>query len=601
MLIAAVGGFGLFAWSQHQMLIPGPLEGDRVVVIAPRTEVYEIIVQLEHEGVIESGLLLNVALLVEGNRGKVKAGEYLFKQHASLREVIDTLVSGREIMHSITIPEGLTSEQIVQRLKDNDLLTGDLRDPPKEGSLLPETYRVARGMSRNDLIRKMQDDQKRALDQIWARRATDIPLRSPYELLTLASIVEKETGKADERSRVAGVFINRLTKRMRLQSDPTIVYGLVGGKGTLGRGILRSEVDRPTPYNTYQIEGLPPGPIANPGRAALEAVANPSRTRDLYFVADGTGGHVFAETLEQHNRNVTRWRQIERDLKTQPNGPAPVDRFQPDAQAPAGGRDQRGDAQSLSVPVFGALSPSLVNPIEADSLAQKALAAKNAPPTPPAQPQAAPPQATPTTNAKFGLEGKLDRSLSETFAPPRNVMDGPMDERREEVDVGVYPVNPERRSQQRSQASRYGIPSGSDELPGMENNGLRSSMAPGDTGQKVVRIFDASEGTAIDPLKNKSWDLNSPKTVPALKPEDSPEKAPGAAAAKKPKSPLPPQQSGDAATGRQQPRSAMASDAQAAGQPEPNVGAKPASPAPKPKQRPTRRPAADVDDENATN
>ena len=577
LLIIAVGGMGLFSWSQQQMQAPGPLKGDRVVIIAPRTEVYEIIGQLEREGVIDSGLLLNAALLAEGNRGKVKAGEYLFKQSASLREVIDTLVSGREILHSITIPEGLTSEQILQRLRDHELLTGDLREIPTEGTLLPETYRIARGMSRSDLIRKMQDDQKRVLEQIWARRASDIPLRSPYELLTLASIVEKETGKADERPRVAGVFINRLTKRMRLQSDPTIVYGIVGGKGTLGRGILRSEVDRPTPYNTYQIEGLPPGPIANPGRAALEAVANPSRTKDLFFVADGTGGHVFAESLEQHNRNVARWRQIERDIKAQPNGPAPVDRFQPDA--PAVGRDQRGEAPAISVPVFGALSQQLLtNTPEAEATEPKpAIAAPSAPPksAPPvlmASPAPQPPQ--PTPNGKFGLDSKLDKSLGANFPAPRNVMDGPMDDRRDDVDTSLYPVNAERRSQQRSQSARYGMPTGADERPLGQDDPLRPSIVPADGGPKVVRIFDASEGTSLDPLKNKTWDLNSPKTVPAIKPEDSADKA---------------------AARKQKPAAA-----QPAPKPAVKVAEQPPQSAPKPRQKPARKPV-EVDDENATN
>ena len=162
----------------------------------------------------------------------------------------------------------------------------------------------------------MQAAQRQALEQIWQRRSPRLPIKSPQELVILASIVEKETGRADERTRVAGVFINRLMKRMKLQSDPTIVYGLVGGKGTLGRGILRSEIETATPYNTYVVEGLPPGPIANPGRAALEAVANPSRTKDLYFVADGSGGHAFAETYDQHQRNVARWRQIEKGRPT---------------------------------------------------------------------------------------------------------------------------------------------------------------------------------------------------------------------------------------------------------------------------------------------
>ncbi len=537
LLILAVSGMGFFAWSQQQMRASGPLEGDRVVLIAPRTEVYEIISQLEREGVIENRLLLNLALLAEGNWSKIKAGEYLFKQNASLREVIDTLVSGREILHSITIPEGLTSEQIIQRIRDFDLLSGDVREIPKEGTLLPETYRVARGMSRNDLIRKMQDDQKRVLDQVWARRSADIPLRSPTELLILASIVEKETGRADERPRVAGVFINRLTRRMRLQSDPTIVYGLVGGKGTLGRGILRAEVERPTPYNTYQIEGLPPGPIANPGRAALEAVANPSRTKEFYFVADGTGGHAFAETLEQHNRNVVRWRMIERENKAQQTVPASVDRFQPDAPAGAGSGGQRGEAPAISVPTFGALSPSQGAAPEA--------------PVKPAQ------SASPPSSGKFGMDPKLDKSLGLSFPAPRNVMDGPMDDRDDEVDGSLYPGNGDRRSPQRVQSR----PNGSGDRAAFDNDGLR----PGEGGLRIVRIFDASEGTPLDPLKNKTWDLNSPKTVPVLRPEDEQP----AAAARKPK-----------------PQTAQAPPA-----PAPKAAAKPAPAPAKPKAKPAPKPA----------
>jgi len=589
LLIVAAGGMGLFAWSQQQMRTPGPLIGDRVVIIAPRSEVYEIIGQLEREGVIENGLLLNAALLIEGNRSKIKAGEYLFKQNASLRDVIDTMVSGREILHSITIPEGLTSEQILQRIREYDLLSGDLREVPKEGALLPETYRVARGMSRSDLVRKMQDDQKRALDQIWARRAADLPLRSPYELLTLASIVEKETGKADERPRVAGVFINRLTKRMRLQSDPTIVYGLVGGKGTLGRGILRSEVERPTPYNTYQIEGLPPGPIANPGRAALEAVANPSRTKDLFFVADGTGGHVFAETLEQHNRNVARWRMLEREIKAQQTTPSPVDRFQPDA--PAGTRDQRGDAQGVSVPVFGALSPTV-----SDADAPKASGGKPITTPGPSTP-------APLANGKYGVDPKLDKSLGLSFPEPRNIMDGPMDDRGEETDSTLYPMNAERRSQQRAQASRYGLPSGADDLSSAERAPLRTNTSPNDAGVRMVRIFDASEGTAIDPLKNKTWDLNSPKTVPVLRPEDLNEKP--AAAARKPKVQAAPPAAKPAP--RQAAKIDFPLENQAeqtddeAAKPAAKLAAKPVTAAPKPKAKPARKPAAEVDDETATN
>jgi UPF0755 protein len=357
LMLAAVGGVILLAVAERKLSEPGPLSADKVVFIAPRTEVVDVIDQLASAGVIEQPTLVKASLWLEGRWSQVKAGEYVFKREASMRDVMDTIVSGRQLLHSVTIPEGLTSEQIIQRLKEIDILAGDVRQIPPEGTMLPETYRVPRGMSRNDLVRKMQQDHNRLVDQIWEKRAPNLPLRSKYEMVTLASIVEKETGRADERTRVASVFHNRLNRRMRLQSDPTIVYGIVGGKGTLGRPILRSEITRPTAYNTYTIDGLPPGPIANPGRAALEAVANPSRTNDLFFVADGTGGHVFAETLEQHNRNVARWREIERDMRARQEAAPSVDRAAPDeggapAAAPAATRQRRSQAPTSS---FGAL------------------------------------------------------------------------------------------------------------------------------------------------------------------------------------------------------------------------------------------------------
>ena len=181
--------------------------------------------------------------------------------------------------------------------------------------MLPETYKFPRGTTREQVIQRMQAAQKRLVAEIWEHRSPDVPLKSPEQLVTLASIVEKETGKADERSRVAAVFANRLQKKMKLQSDPTIIYGLVGGKGTLGRPIKRSEISQPSPYNTYVIDGLPPGPIANPGRASLEAAANPARTRDLFFVADGTGGHAFSESLDAHQKNVAKLRTIEKQTQ----------------------------------------------------------------------------------------------------------------------------------------------------------------------------------------------------------------------------------------------------------------------------------------------
>jgi UPF0755 protein len=213
--------------------------------------------------------------------------------------------------------------------------------------LLPESYRFTRGTQRELLIQRMQEAQRRVLREIWDRRMQDLPVRTPEQLVTLASIIEKETGRPEERTRVAAVFINRLKQRMKLQSDPTIIYGLVGGKGTLGRPIMRSEIEQPTPYNTYIIDGLPPGPIANPGRASLEAAANPARTKELYFAADGTGGHAFAENYEQHQRNVGRLRVIEKEQK---------DTAPPDAQmlpptqsaAPAGSRSQQRPRQGAA-------------------------------------------------------------------------------------------------------------------------------------------------------------------------------------------------------------------------------------------------------------
>lgn len=326
---------------QQQYLEQGPLANDKVVIVNRGQGIFEIAEQLRREGVINHPNVFVSMAYLKGANTRVQAGEYLFRANVSIGGVLDTLTEGRAVLHSITIPEGLTSEQIVARLRESDVLAGEIREIPREGSLLPDTYKVQRGMNRSQVLASMAQAQTNTLQQVWARRRPDLPIRTPEELVILASIVEKETGRADERPRVAGVFINRLERRMRLQSDPTIVYGIVGGKGTLGRGILRSEIQQATPYNTYVIDGLPPTPIANPGRAAMEAVANPSRTRDLYFVADGTGGHAFAETLEQHNRNVARWRQIEAARRDNSQGaqPASVDRVEP-APAP----DTRGDA-----------------------------------------------------------------------------------------------------------------------------------------------------------------------------------------------------------------------------------------------------------------
>jgi UPF0755 protein len=244
-------------------------------------------------------------------RGELKYGEYQFTKNASLAEVVDTIIENKVVQHAVTIAEGLTSEQIVTRLLENTALSGQIKEIPREGTLLPETYKFTLGMSREQIVQRMQQAHKHVLQEVWEHRVQDIPIKTPEQLVIMASIVEKETGRPDERSRVAAVFMNRLRSKMRLQSDPTIIYGLTGGKGALGRPILRSEIDQHTPYNTYVIDGLPPGPIANPGRASLEAAANPARTKDLYFVADGMGGHAFAENYDQHQKNVARLRVME--------------------------------------------------------------------------------------------------------------------------------------------------------------------------------------------------------------------------------------------------------------------------------------------------
>ncbi|MBZ6077948.1 endolytic transglycosylase MltG [Microvirga puerhi] len=335
--LAAIVGFGAI---EREVTAKGPLQSDKIVLIPKNTGTNEIADILKQEGVITQPLLFEIYALVNRQRGQLKAGEFQFKAGTSIEDAIDTLVQGKAILHSVTLPEGLTSQQIVGRLYENDILSGDILETPREGTLLPDTYKFERGTTRQQIINSMQTAHRQALTQIWQRRSSDLPVKTPQELVILASIVEKETGRADERPRVAGVFINRLMKRMKLQSDPTIVYGLVGGKGTLGRGIMKNEIETATPYNTYVIEGLPPGPIANPGKAALEAVANPSRTKELYFVADGSGGHAFADSYDQHQRNVTRWRQLEKARAAEPD----VDRVDPDA-------DMRG---SITPPATGA-------------------------------------------------------------------------------------------------------------------------------------------------------------------------------------------------------------------------------------------------------
>ncbi|MBN9023797.1 MAG: endolytic transglycosylase MltG [Rhizobiales bacterium] len=330
---AVIVGGGLI-FGRMQFDNPGSLQQATTITIDRGVGVRDIADRLQRDGVISSKWLFVAGVWLNREGNNLKAGEYAIPAHASMREVMDLLVDGKSVVYRITIPEGLTSQQVVACLtadgvpagedipgltNDQEVrcresaaaLVGPAPPVPPEGSVLPDTYAFSRGDSRANILNLMMRERDRVLTDVWARRAPDLPITTIDELATLASIVEKETSLADERTRVASVFINRLRLNMRLQSDPTFIYGIYGGAGKPdGYVATAKDRDTPTPYNTYTIDGLPPGPIANPGRASLEAVANPSRTRDLFFVADGSGGHAFAETYEEHLRNVARWREI---------------------------------------------------------------------------------------------------------------------------------------------------------------------------------------------------------------------------------------------------------------------------------------------------
>ncbi|MEL7489448.1 MAG: endolytic transglycosylase MltG [Pseudomonadota bacterium] len=306
----ALGAGGYFAYKEATR--PGPLAEDAVVMLETGTTVSGIADILGEAGVIRHTALFEAAVRARKAGGALKAGEYRIPAGASVMEVIDLLVEGKSILHYFTAPEGRTTAQILRLLEEDAVLTGDITLAPNEGELLPETYALTRGESRDDIIRRMIKAQDETIDALWDGRALELPISTPEEAIILASIVERETGLAAERPRIAAVFINRLKKGMRLESDPTIIYGLTKGE-PLGRGLRVSELRKETPYNTYVIRGLPPTPIANPGKDAIAAVLNPAETDEIFFVADGTGGHVFASTLREHNQNVAQWRRIERE------------------------------------------------------------------------------------------------------------------------------------------------------------------------------------------------------------------------------------------------------------------------------------------------
>lgn len=327
LVLTIVAASALFYFGKLQFDGQGPLATETAFLVKRGSGISEISDSLERREFITDARIFRYGVRAYGHENDMKAGEYMIPVGASMRDIMTILISGKSIMYPMTIPEGLTVNQIFDRLDKNEILTGALpKEMPAEGSLFTDTLHFTRGTTRAEMVERMLASQKKMVNEIWATRQKDLPVKDINEFVTLASIVEKETGIAAERPHVASVFVNRLNQGMRLQSDPTIIYGLFGGLGKPSdRPIYKSDIEKPTPYNTYVINGLPPTPIANPGRAALEAVANPLATKDVFFVADGTGGHVFAETLKEHNENVRKWRGIEqqkRDAATATDTPA---------------------------------------------------------------------------------------------------------------------------------------------------------------------------------------------------------------------------------------------------------------------------------------
>jgi UPF0755 protein len=310
-LVLLLAGGAAAAWWQAGRIYaaPGPL-AEPAQVVVPRGGTTAIAEALAERGVIRDPRAFLAAVWLTTGEGPLRAAEFLFPAGASLRDVLEVLRRGRPVQRRLTIPEGLTARQIAALIERAEGLFGET-PAFDEGALLPETYAYQWGDQRAAVVRRADQAMDAALAELWRGRAPNLPLATPREALILASIVERETGKADERGRVAGVFINRLRRNMPLQSDPTAAYAAADG-GVLERPLTRADLDRDHPFNTYRIRGLPPGPIASPGRDSLRAVLNPEATEFIFFVADGTGGHAFARTLEEHNRNVARWREIER-------------------------------------------------------------------------------------------------------------------------------------------------------------------------------------------------------------------------------------------------------------------------------------------------
>ena len=296
-------------WIANYFFSPSGLAEKTTIVFAPNTRFTEIADQLAEKKVISYPFLFKIILFTKGDASKFKAGEYAFSEHISPKEVANMFINGKTIIHHLTVIEGMLTAEVLELIKNNEALAGDIILDIKEGELLPETYNFSRGDKRNDLIMRMRHQMQKTLKDAWEGRAENLPFNAPEQALTLASIVEKETGINSERSRVAAVYINRLRKNMLLQADPTTAYAVTSGKHKLERPLNYNDLAINSPYNTYRVLGLPPAPISNPGKASIIAALHPLISNEIYFVATGNGGHNFAATLEEHNKNVKKYRE----------------------------------------------------------------------------------------------------------------------------------------------------------------------------------------------------------------------------------------------------------------------------------------------------
>ena len=321
-VLAGGAAFGAYQWFQGKINEPGPLAGgdDRIVFVERGSGVIKIGQKLEDTGLISDARLFRLAAKYHEVDGQLKAGEYLIPTASSMVDILNLMEDGKVILHPVQVIEGSTVDQAMVGIAAAEFLTGDMPETPPEGSLLPETHAFSRGTTRIEVVQTFMDYQTNLLDEIWETRQDGLPVKTKAEAVILASIIEKETGGLGDEDLVASVFINRLNRGMRLQSDPTIIYGISKGVPltrkladgrVVRRTLYRSEIDKVTPYNTYQIDGLPPTPICNPSEAALRAVLQPAESDFLFFVADGSGKHAFAKTNAEHNQNVARWRRIE--------------------------------------------------------------------------------------------------------------------------------------------------------------------------------------------------------------------------------------------------------------------------------------------------